>query len=42
MGGITKAEDATRMIECGAQLVQVYTGLIYQGPTLIKDIAEVI
>jgi len=42
VGGITKAEDASRMMGCGAQLLQVYTGLIYRGPALIKEIAAAI
>lgn len=38
VGGIRNAEDALEKIEAGACLVQVYTGLIYAGPQLIKDI----
>lgn len=37
-GGIMNASDAQEKIAVGADLVQIYTGLIYQGPTLIKDI----
>ena len=37
-GGISSADDAYGMIEAGASLVQVYTGLVYQGPSLIKNI----
>ncbi|MEN8886461.1 MAG: dihydroorotate dehydrogenase (quinone), partial [Winogradskyella sp.] len=32
------AEDALEKIEAGADLVQVYTGFIYEGPSLIKKI----
>ena len=32
------ADDALKRIEMGADLVQIYTGLIYQGPSLINEI----
>lgn len=38
VGGIQSAEDAIEKLEAGASLVQVYTGLIYAGPGLIKEI----
>jgi len=38
VGGILTDEDAMSKIQAGANLVQVYTGLIYQGSQLIKDI----
>lgn len=38
VGGIHSAEDALEKIEAGADLVQVYTGFIYEGPALIKKI----
>jgi dihydroorotate dehydrogenase len=38
VGGIFSAEDAYEKIRLGASLVQVYTGWIYQGPTLVADI----
>ena len=38
VGGIHSAEDALEKIEAGADLVQVYTGFIYEGPGLIKQI----
>lgn len=38
VGGIMDPEDAKRRLELGAALIQVYTGLIYQGPGLIKKI----
>ncbi len=41
-GGILSAEDAQEKIKAGAQLVQVYSGLIYKGPQLIEDIIKVL
>lgn len=38
VGGILQPEDAARLLEAGACLVQVYTGLVYYGPTLVADI----
>jgi dihydroorotate dehydrogenase len=38
VGGIHSAEDAIEKIEAGADLVQVYTGFIYEGPSLVKSI----
>ncbi|WP_282134491.1 quinone-dependent dihydroorotate dehydrogenase [Seonamhaeicola maritimus] len=38
VGGIHSAEDALEKIEAGADLVQIYTGFIYEGPSLIKQI----
>ena len=38
VGGIHSAEDALDKIEVGADLVQIYTGFIYEGPGLIKQI----
>ena len=38
VGGIHSAEDALEKIEAGADLVQIYTGFIYEGPRLIKQI----
>lgn len=39
-GGITTPERATQMLSAGSKLVQVYSGLIYQGPALITKIAN--
>src|SRR5207249_3711110 len=39
-GGIFDAESAREKIEAGAQLVQIYTGYIYHGPSLLREIAE--
>ena len=38
VGGIHSAEDALEKLEAGADLVQLYTGFIYEGPRLIKSI----
>ncbi|WP_298904590.1 quinone-dependent dihydroorotate dehydrogenase [uncultured Psychroserpens sp.] len=38
VGGIHSAQDALDKIEAGADLVQIYTGFIYEGPRLIKKI----
>src|SRR5690625_840571 len=40
VGGIMSAEDALEKKALGAELVQIYTGLIYQGPKLINAIAK--
>jgi len=40
VGGIDSAESAMEKSEAGAKLVQIYTGLIYVGPTLPKLICE--
>jgi len=42
VGGINSAEDALEKIQAGASLVQIYTGLIYQGPTLVKKINKLL
>lgn len=40
VGGIHSAEDALEKLNAGASLVQVYSGFIYQGPKLIREINE--
>ncbi|MDB5408231.1 MAG: pyrD [Rhodospirillales bacterium] len=40
VGGITKGADAYAKIRAGASLVQLYTGLVYQGPALIQRITD--
>jgi dihydroorotate dehydrogenase len=42
VGGIMSAEDAVSKIKAGADVVQIYTGLIYKGPSLVKQSAELI
>lgn len=37
-GGIFNAEDAKEKLMAGAQLVQVYTGFVYEGPQIVKNI----
>ena len=39
-GGVHTAEDAIEKIKAGASLVQIYTGLIYEGPGLVKKICK--
>jgi dihydroorotate dehydrogenase len=38
VGGIHSAEDALEKLRAGASLVQIYTGFIYEGPSLIRKI----
>ncbi|MDS0282339.1 quinone-dependent dihydroorotate dehydrogenase [Haloarcula onubensis] len=38
VGGVASAESAYRKIRAGASLVQLYTGLVYEGPSLARDI----
>lgn len=38
VGGIMSGEQAKEMLDAGASLVEVYTGFIYEGPALIKNI----
>lgn len=38
VGGIHSAKDALEKLEAGASLVQLYTGFIYEGPDLIREI----
>ena len=40
VGGIFNGEDAKRAINAGADLVQVYTGFIYEGPSIAFSISE--
>lgn len=42
VGGIHSAEDALEKLDAGADLVQVYTGFIYEGPALMKRINQAI
>ncbi len=39
-GGIVDAQSAREKFEAGAQLLQIYTGYIYRGPNLIREIVE--
>lgn len=38
VGGISSPEDAWETFQAGAELIQIYTGMIYEGPSLIKRI----
>ena len=42
VGGILSAEDALSKIRAGADVVQIYTGLIYKGPELVRQAAQAI
>lgn len=42
VGGIGSGDDAAAKIEAGASLVQLYTGMIYRGPSLIRECVEAI
>ena len=42
VGGIHSATDALEKLNAGADLVQIYTGFIYEGPKLIKHINKTI
>lgn len=39
VGGILSAADAVGKIQAGADIVQIYTGLIYRGPALVREAA---
>lgn len=41
-GGITEGQHAAEKIQAGASLIQIYTGFIYKGPTLIRDSVDAI
>ncbi len=40
VGGVMSAKDAKEKLEAGASLVQLYTGLVYKGPGLVKEIIK--
>jgi dihydroorotate dehydrogenase len=40
VGGISEPRDALEKIQAGASLVQIYTGLIYRGPGLVRHIVD--
>lgn len=42
VGGIMSAENAQEKLKAGASLIQLYTGLIYHGPDLIREIAQAV
>jgi len=42
VGGIHSAQDAVEKLEAGASLIQLYTGFIYEGPNLVKEINKTV
>ncbi len=42
VGGIHSAADAIEKLKAGADLIQLYTGFVYEGPSLLKDINKAI
>lgn len=42
VGGISSPDDALRMLDAGASLVQLYTAFIYSGPALIRQIGKAV
>jgi dihydroorotate dehydrogenase len=40
VGGISSGDDALAKMAAGADLVQLYSGLIYQGPGLVHDVCR--
>jgi len=42
VGGISSGDDAVGKMAAGADLVQIYSGLIYQGPGLVRECAQAI
>jgi len=40
VGGIFSADDAWEKIQAGASLIQVYTGFVYEGPTLVRNLVR--
>jgi len=41
VGGIDGAQSARAMLGAGADLIQLYTGLVYRGPALVRELARV-
>ena len=40
VGGILSGADAAEKIDAGASLVQLYSGLIYRGPALVRECVQ--
>jgi dihydroorotate dehydrogenase len=40
VGGVLSAKDALSKLQAGADVVQIYTGLIYRGPALVDEVAR--
>jgi dihydroorotate dehydrogenase len=42
VGGILSGRDALEKLDAGASLIQLYTGLIYRGPALVREVVEAV
>lgn len=42
VGGISSGQDAQEKIDAGASLIQLYSGLVYRGPQLVKEVCRVL
>ena len=42
VGGIMSSKDAQDKLDSGADLIQLYTGLIYQGPDFVNDVIQTV
>ena len=42
VGGILSGADAVEKLKAGASLVQIYSGLVYRGPGLVREVLEAI
>src|SRR5205085_4190102 len=40
VGGIFNAQDAWEKIQAGASLLQIYTGMVYEGPGVARDVVR--
>jgi dihydroorotate dehydrogenase len=40
VGGVQSGDDALRLMDAGANAIQLYTGLVYKGPRLIQEIMQ--
>jgi dihydroorotate dehydrogenase len=40
VGGVRRPDDALRMVDAGADLVQLYTGVVYEGPGMVRRVAR--
>jgi dihydroorotate dehydrogenase len=40
VGGISNAAGAREKVKAGADLVQIYTGLVYRGPGLVRELVS--
>ena len=39
-GGVFTGDDALRLFDAGASLIQLYTSFIYSGPTIVRDLCR--